>query len=244
MQLAVLDHLPSSIERCFSKRIWSVRVFDARRGSSNALCGELNRLLRGLRSVLCIGTLAMVFLLSGVASAAANPPSVSYFVSTSGSDSNNGSSPAAPWQTLAKLNATRLAPGSAVYLQCGSVFRETLEIGSPGAPSAPISYDSYGACTGTNPPRISGADRLTTWSAQQQSGFTVYAARESSTPALVFEDDHRLAAASAIAAMKTGSFYYDSGRKLVYVRTRDDSAPGSHSLEASVRENAVVVKGV
>src|SRR5271170_7918573 len=48
MQLAVLDHLPSSIERCFSKRIWSVRVFDARRGSSNALCGELDRLVRGL----------------------------------------------------------------------------------------------------------------------------------------------------------------------------------------------------
>ncbi len=44
--------------------------------------------------------------------------------------------------------------------------------------------------------------------------------------------------------MKTGSFYYDSGRKLVYVRTRDDSAPGTHSIEPSVRDNAVVVKGV
>ncbi len=120
MQLAVLEHLPSSIERCFAKQIWSVRVFDARRGSSNALCGEPNCLFRGLRSVWCIGTLVMVLLLSGVASAAANPPSASYFVSTSGSDSNNGSSPATPWQTLAKLNATRLAPEAPFTCNAGA----------------------------------------------------------------------------------------------------------------------------
>ena len=104
------------------------------------------------------------------------PPSPTYtfYVANSGSDSNNGTSPATPWKTLAKLNAAKMLPGNSAGLQCGSVFREDLTLTQSGNASAPISYGSYGSCTGSNLPLISGADMLSTWSAQPEGAYTAY----------------------------------------------------------------------
>lgn len=187
---------------------------------------------------------ALTFLFGCLSATAANPVLGTYYVANSGSDSNSGTSSSTPWQTLAKLNAVPLAPGSAVYLQCGSVFRESLALGSTGTPGAPITYGSYGMCTGSNLPLISGADLLTNWAMQQEGTFKVYSATETSPPAVVFEDNRRLLPATSVAGMVPGSFYYDSPLQLVYIRTIERTAPGTHVIEASVRPNPVVIEGV
>ena len=183
------------------------------------------------------GSLILGLLLSCSAAVAST-----HYVSTSGNDSNSGASSDAPWQTLEKLSSTNLTPGSNVYLQCGSIFRASLVIANSGTSGAPISYGSYGDCTGSNLPRISGADRLTNWNSEKVGSFTVYYTSEGSSPAVVFEDNHRLTRATSTSSMGIGSFYYNSGR--VYVRTRENSDPESHTLEASVRSNPVTIEGV
>ena len=79
-----------------------------------------------------------------------------YYVSSStGSDSNNGTSPSTPWKTLAKVNSTSLPQGSYVCLKRGDLWRETLMADKPG-----VTYTAYG--TGEKPmiygSPVNGAD--------------------------------------------------------------------------------------
>ncbi len=69
-----------------------------------------------------------------------------FYVSPSGSDSNTGRSPLAPWKTLAKVDAAALLPGDHVHLEGGAVFTEPLApyAGMSGTIEAPIVFDSYG----------------------------------------------------------------------------------------------------
>ncbi len=197
-----------------------------------------------------MGVLAVALLSSGFMAMAqtqplaANTLPATYYVANSGNDSASGTSSKTPWQTLAHLNSVPLAPGSSVYLQCGSTFRESLVIGYSGTMSSPINYGSYGSCSGSNLPLISGADLLTSWTALQEATFTVYYTSEPNAPSVVFEDNHRLAVATAYATMPPGSFYYDSVKHRVYVRTIERNSPAYHVVEASVRALPLLIEGV
>lgn len=82
-----------------------------------------------------------------------------YYVSQSaGSDSNNGTSPSAPWKTIAKVNAQNFAPGTSVLFKRGDVWRvndfDGVQLAPKpsvlaGSPGNPIVFDAYG--TGPNP---------------------------------------------------------------------------------------------
>jgi len=75
-----------------------------------------------------------------------------YYVSPTGNDSNLGTSPSAPWQTIAKVKSfqANLMPGDSVLLQRGGVWSEQLEITSMnGSSGLPITIGAYG--TGTLP---------------------------------------------------------------------------------------------
>lgn len=69
----------------------------------------------------------------------------SYYVSNAGSDSNNGTSTATAWQTLAQVNAQTFNPGDTIYLQRGGVWREPLIPPSNGSNVSPINFDAYGS---------------------------------------------------------------------------------------------------
>ncbi|MGA7830245.1 MAG: hypothetical protein WCA21_04720 [Terracidiphilus sp.] len=84
----------------------------------------------------------------------------SYYVSNSGSDSNSGLSPIAPWKTLAKVSASKFNPGDRVLLQCGGIWRESLSISSSGSTGNDIVFSNYG--TGSNP-IILGSQQPTSW---------------------------------------------------------------------------------
>jgi hypothetical protein len=75
-----------------------------------------------------------------------------YYVSPTGSDKNNGLSPATAWKTLAKVNAKDFEPGDHVLLEGGQTFTPS---GTTGAnvlanPSFESSLDSWADTRGTS----------------------------------------------------------------------------------------------
>ena len=68
-----------------------------------------------------------------------------YYVSTSGSDSNAGTSTASPWKSLAKVDATTFQPGDRILFQAGNAWTGQLWPKGSGASGAPITIGSYGS---------------------------------------------------------------------------------------------------
>jgi hypothetical protein len=67
-----------------------------------------------------------------------------YYVSPTGNDSNNGTSPNAPWQTMAKVNGTAYIPGDTVLFQGGRVFTGNLQFTVQATSTEPFTIGSYG----------------------------------------------------------------------------------------------------
>ncbi len=68
-----------------------------------------------------------------------------YVSSTAGNDSNAGTSVAAPWQTLAKVNGRSFAAGDKIFLRRGDTWREPLVPPSSGTSASSIYFDAYGS---------------------------------------------------------------------------------------------------
>ncbi len=85
-----------------------------------------------------------------------------YYVSPTGSDTNNGTSQTTPWQTIARVNqlGTSLQPGDRILFQRGGTYRGKLTINANGSASAYIEIGAYG--TGAQPV-ISGSVPVTGW---------------------------------------------------------------------------------
>ncbi len=69
-----------------------------------------------------------------------------YYISLAGNDANAGTSPAAPWQSFARLNSVRLLPGDRVLLRGGDTFSGGMafDAGDAGSSTSPITITSYG----------------------------------------------------------------------------------------------------
>jgi hypothetical protein len=72
-----------------------------------------------------------------------------YFVSPTGSDSNNGLSAAAPWQTITKVNASSFVAGNSILFQGGQTFSGTITAPSGGTSANPVTIGSYGSGVAT-----------------------------------------------------------------------------------------------
>ena len=53
-------------------------------------------------------------------------PPVTYYVDPSGNDTNNGTSPASPWKSIAKVNATTFMPGDQILFKRGGTWSGTV----------------------------------------------------------------------------------------------------------------------
>lgn len=82
---------------------------------------------------------------------------VYYLDAVNGDDNNTGTSTAAPFKSLNKINSTNLPGGANVYLRSGQIFTGILNIGSNGTATNPIVYTTYG---GTKPAIIDGQGRM------------------------------------------------------------------------------------
>jgi hypothetical protein len=70
----------------------------------------------------------------------------SYYISPSGDDSKDGTSPQTAWKTLARASKQEFGPGDNLLLEGGATFQGTLALGMDdgGTQDAPISVTSYG----------------------------------------------------------------------------------------------------
>ena len=69
-----------------------------------------------------------------------------YYVSITGSDSNNGTSTSTPWQTISKVNTVNFSPGDNLYFKGGETFPGNIYLSSSDGNSATIIFtiSSYG----------------------------------------------------------------------------------------------------
>ncbi|MDE0637935.1 MAG: right-handed parallel beta-helix repeat-containing protein [Candidatus Poribacteria bacterium] len=81
-----------------------------------------------------------------------------YYISQFGDDSNAGISQKQPWQSIDRVNATRLLPGDSVWFSANQTFKGNLTLSGAGTDvaDAVITFGSYGdgratidACAGT-----------------------------------------------------------------------------------------------
>jgi|HubBroStandDraft_6_1064221.scaffolds.fasta_scaffold01576_7 hypothetical protein len=73
-----------------------------------------------------------------------------YVSSSSGSDSNSGTSTTAAWETIAHVNGQTFLPGDSILFKRGDVWNESLSTASSGSSGNPITFDAYGAGAAPN----------------------------------------------------------------------------------------------
>jgi parallel beta-helix repeat protein len=85
-----------------------------------------------------------------------------YYVSTSGSDLNSGTTLSAPFKTIAKINSLSLPAGAQILFKRGETFSGSLQLHNSGTSGAPILITAYG--TGAKPV-LSGFTTVSSWNA-------------------------------------------------------------------------------
>ena len=185
-----------------------------------------------------------------------------YYVSNSGSDSNNGKTPATAWKTLNKVNSANLPKGSYVCFERGGLWRGSLNA------KAGVTYTAYG--TGAKPVLYgspeNGADP-TKWKKSDAANVWYYVGSENwgDVGTLVFNEGESCAI-KAIREWKddgnvynwtTGQifnngykdlnqdlhFYHDvSGTKRLYLYSEENPGNRFESIEFNVKQNLISVK--
>lgn len=84
-----------------------------------------------------------------------------YYVASTGNDSNNGTTIGTPFQSLTKVSSLALQAGDSVLFRRGDTFRGTLTIRRSGSASRAIVFDAYGSGP---KPILSGSVPVTNWS--------------------------------------------------------------------------------
>lgn len=104
------------------------------------------RLRKQIRFANSLAPLRMTLLLLPLlAASGVHAFAATYYVSSStGNDSNSGTSTATPWQTIGHVNAQTFQPGDSVLFKRGDVWNESLVAPSSGAAGNPITFDAYG----------------------------------------------------------------------------------------------------
>lgn len=164
-----------------------------------------------------------------------------YYVSSTGNDSNSGTSTDLPWKTLAKVNATNLTPGNTVSFKRGDIFRGQLRPKS-GNTGAWISYNSYG--TGNKPillGSINLAD-LANWTDAGENNWYATMPLDLDIGA-IFDSSHNLLGekrATLNELTSPGDFFWDdSGNKQLYIRSTGNPAGNWTGIEASQRGHII-----
>jgi parallel beta-helix repeat protein len=194
------------------------------------------------------------FLVCLVSLAAAVPAvAATYYVSTSGSNSNAGTSTAAPLRTINSALG-RAKPGDFVFVRAGT-YREEVEAKKAGAAGQPIFLSAYPG----EVPVIKGSDVVTGW--VQHSGSIWKKTGWMSNSQQVFVDfdgghyqslqqigmpsgyygawEYPNPVGSGLANMAPGRFYYDQAGRTLYIQLPDNSNPNAHVVEASVRRRVL-----
>ncbi|WP_159522001.1 cadherin domain-containing protein [Sunxiuqinia indica] len=112
-----------------------------------------------------------------------------YISSSTGNDSNAGTSTSEAWSTLNKVNAQHFSPGDQILFKRGDSWEGTLKPNSSGTKGSPIKYGAYGA---GEKPKLYGSKLVTNWSLHKGN---IYKAQIQETVSQVFVNNNRMQAA-------------------------------------------------
>ena len=106
-----------------------------------------HRLRAGRQALAAAGVLTLLTAGAGilVPPVAEASTGTTYYVSTSGSDSNAGTSTASAWRSLAKVDATTFQPGDRILFQSGDSWKGLLWPKGSGVSGSPITIGRYGS---------------------------------------------------------------------------------------------------
>jgi hypothetical protein len=181
-----------------------------------------------------------------------------YYVDTTCTDSNPASgtvdgtayNPAGPsctggsasyYVSVADINAAAgtLVPGDTISFRRGQTWRATLTIPESGTSGNVYTYNAFGS--GANPV-ITGADVFTSWTSEDQGGWTAYYATSTMDPYIVMEDGTNLyPIVASKAALTAGTYWWDDPNDRVYIRTTGDDAPSGYTIEMAQRSNNGII---
>jgi len=149
-----------------------------------------------------------------------------YVDSVNGKDANPGTL-MAPWKSIEKVNATKLAPGKSVGFKRGGVWREALRPRESGLAGRPILFGAYG--TG-HQPVISGSQVVSGFLATRIAG--VWYAKLSVNPHALWIDSRPLAPPVVAKAdlVRPDQWFWDGGT--LYINSKADPSQG-HTIEAA-----------
>jgi parallel beta-helix repeat protein len=158
-----------------------------------------------------------------------------YVDATNGKDSNNGTSVATAWKTIAKVNASKFIPGDQILFKRGKIFRETLVVPSSGAPGNIITFGTYD--NGAQP-AIYGSENVQQWLSVT---VPLYVSNLSWPCKQVFQDGEKLLNKSSLKDLVAGSWYQDPASMQLYVITSDQTSPITHIMELSKRDHGITL---
>lgn len=163
---------------------------------------------------------------------------INYYVNaTTGSDSNDGLTPASAWQTISKVNSMTFNPGDHIYFERGQTWREQLNYPSSGNSTAPITFGAYG----------SGASPIITASNLITAGWTknathIWQAADTTQPFIVYINGTRGTNVSSVAGITT-EFNWFWASNVLYVWSPPDTDPSLYytnpGIEAGTRNQAI-----
>lgn len=130
---------------------------------------------------------------------------ITYYISAQGNDLHDGMTASTAWQTIDKINNTKLNPGDRVLFNRGDIFRGELQINYSGTDEHPIIFSSYGK---GHKPILSGALKVRDW--KDYEG----AIQQSHVPTKVLSFYLNNCRQILARYPKTGFFTIESGSKL------------------------------
>ena len=170
-----------------------------------------------------------------------------YYVSASGNDNNNGTSPDTPWKSISKINSANLSAGSKVLFRRGDTFRGYIVTKSN------VYYGAYGEGV---KPNIYGsyknyADSTSTWT-EDTTGIwktKVYDAtgsasnKESLDVGVIVGNHGEFAGKKKLTAElnANGDFFYDKSSGYVYIKMPVNPANHFTSIEIGVHRWLVAI---
>ncbi|WP_457971883.1 hypothetical protein [Arthrobacter sp. D1-17] len=89
--------------------------------------------------------LLVVLLMAWVSTVSRSTPFTRYYISALGSDSNSGTSPDSPWQSLTKVNTTTFNPGDSISFRRGDEWAGNVVLDESGTADSTIRLNSYGS---------------------------------------------------------------------------------------------------
>src|SRR5579871_3504189 len=141
-----------------------------------------------------------------------------YYVSPQGKDSNPGTTPDQAWKTVAKVNASRFAPGDQILFARGGEWRESLHASSSGKPGSPILYAAYGEGA---KPRFWGSDLIANAEFAPFNGNTYQRPASKRIASVLVDHEFLLATDLAGVLSKPNTWHWDGKTLFVHLGGRD-----------------------